>query len=91
MVDMKSCFNHLPRRFKPTEAERREISVALHLRAQLPPDDPNRLADADGAKHSWGGAFLWAIGCLWQDAPFFLLFGSFALLYTLVAGLCSWS
>lgn len=81
---MKLNLNHLPRRIMPTTDEKRAISGALHLRAQLEPDDPNKLANADGAQNSWGGALMWELGRLWQDSPVFLVFGVLALGYVLI-------
>lgn len=81
---MKLNLDHLPRRWKPTSAEIQEIRGALHLRAQLPPGDPNHLATADSAKNSWGGALMWALGRQWQDSPGFLAIGVICLAYVLI-------
>lgn len=81
---MKLNLNRLPRRIMPTTDQKRAISGALHLRAQLEPDDPNKLATADGAQNSWGGALMWELGRLLQDSPGFLIIGSLALGYLLI-------
>lgn len=74
-MKFKINFDHIPRRFLPTTAELQEIRSHLHLRAQLPPGDPNNLAVCGAAKASWGGALRWEIGRLWQDERVFLVVG----------------
>lgn len=81
---MKLNLKHLPRRVMPTAAEKQEIAGALHLRAQLEPGDPNKLATADGAQNSWGGGLMWEFGRLLQDSPVFLIIGLLTLGYVLI-------
>lgn len=80
----KNRLNRLPRRLRATAAEVKEIQGVLHLRAQLSPGDPNKLAIAEGASNSWGGAIWWVLGCYRQDSPISLALGMAGLAFVLI-------